>query len=82
MKEIAIVSTKIHLVLEHSIRDHEYIAAFASARIARQYAGSAQAYKDAYADALDALDALDGASVRVWFPDSSVSKTLVLQSEV
>lgn len=77
--EIAIVRTKINLVLEYSVRDYEHIVAFASARNARQYAGSAQAYKDAYADARDALD---GTPVRVWFPDSSVCQTLVLQSEV
>lgn len=78
-KEIAIVSTKINLVLEYSVRDHEHIMAFESARNARQYAGSAQAYKDAYADALDVLD---GTPVRCWFPDSSQATTLVLQSEV
>lgn len=80
MKEIGIVITKINLVLENgSVREHTYMAAFWQAHIARQYAGSAQAYKDAYADARDTLD---WAPVRVWFPDSSVCQTLVLQSEV
>lgn len=80
MKEIAIVRTKINLVLTNgSIREHEYTTAFWQIRIARQYAGSAQAYKDAYADALDVLDWVP---IQVWFPDSSVCQTLVLQSEI
>lgn len=80
MKEIGIVITKINLVLENgSVREHTYMTAFWQSRIARQYAGSAQAYKDACADACDALD---WAPIRVWFPDSSVCQTLVLQSEV
>lgn len=77
--EIAIVKTRINLILEYSVRDHEHIVAFTSAFLARQYAGSAQAYKDAYADALDALD---DTPVRCWFPDDSRATTLVLQSEV
>lgn len=80
MKEIAIVITSINLVLENgSVREHAHTVAFSSAYLARQYAGSARAYKDAYADALDVLDWVP---VKVWFPDSSVCQTLVLQSEI
>lgn len=80
MKEIGVVTTKINLVLENgSVREHTYTTAFWQACTAHQYAGSAQAYKDAYADAQDVLDWVP---IRVWFPDSSTCQTLVLQSEI